>query len=136
MIEIVDSPIDTNQVLAQTQSPLSGAIVLFLGTTRQFTGERETAELQYECYQAMALKVLEQLRDQAIAKWNLHRCALIHRIGTVPVGEASVAVAVSSAHRSAAFEAAEWLMDRLKEEVPIWKQERFTNGTTEWIHPG
>jgi molybdopterin synthase catalytic subunit len=135
MIEIVNFRIESSQVLDQVTSVLGGAMVLFLGTTRQFTADRETARLEYECYHELAIKQLQRLRNQAIADWNLEGCAIVHRIGVVPIGEASVAIAVSSAHRRPAFEAAEWLIDRMKQEVPIWKQEYFADGTTEWIHP-
>jgi molybdopterin synthase catalytic subunit len=135
MIEIVNGQIESSQILEQVTSALGGAVVLFLGTTRQFTADRETARLEYECYHELAIKQLQRLRNQAIADWNLKGCAIVHRIGLVPIGEASVAIAVSSAHRRAAFEAAEWLIDRMKQEVPIWKQECFADGTTEWIHP-
>jgi len=135
MIEIVDKPIDASAVLERASSALSGAVVLFLGTTRKLTGLRETTELEYECYHEMAINQMAQLRDQAIASWALNGCAIVHRIGMVPIGEASVAIAVSSPHRQAAFEAAEWLIDRLKLEVPVWKKECYADGTTEWIHP-
>lgn len=135
MIEIVDTPIETSQVVASAQCDHSGATVLFLGTTRQFTGELETAELEYDCYRPMAVKKMEHLRQTATVKWNLNGCAIVHRVGVVPVGEASVAIAVSSPHRADAFAAAQWLIDTLKQEVPIWKKECYANGTTEWIHP-
>jgi molybdopterin synthase catalytic subunit len=135
MIEIVNRQLESSQILEQVTSAFGGAVVLFLGTTRQFTADRETARLEYECYHELAIKQLQRLRNQAIADWNLKGCAIVHRIGLVPIGEASVAIAVSSAHRRAAFEAAEWLIDRMKQEVPIWKQECFADGTTEWIHP-
>lgn len=135
MIEIVEQPIESSQILDRVQSTLSGAVVLFLGTTRHLTGQRETARLEYECYYELAIKQMHRLRSQAMADWPLNGCSIVHRIGQVPVGEASVAIAVSSAHRKAAFAAAEWLIDRLKVEVPIWKKEFFADGTSEWIHP-
>lgn len=135
MIEIVEQRIESSRILERAQSALSGAVVLFLGTTRQFTGEHETSRLEYECYHELAIKQMQRLRDQAIAEWSLNGCAIVHRVGIVPIGEASVAIAVSSPHRKAAFAAAEWLIDRLKVEVPIWKKECFADGTTEWVHP-
>jgi len=83
----------------------------------------------------MAIKKMEQLRADACAKWPLEACAIVHRVGSVPVGEASVAIAVSTPHRDACFEAGRWLIDTLKEEVPIWKRESYRDGTQEWIHP-
>ena len=134
MISIVSQPIDTAAVLAAVSSPLAGASVLFVGTTRQFTGDLETERLSYECYEAMAIVKLEELRAQACKKWDIVECAIQHRIGEVAIGEASVAVAVSTRHRKAAFESAEWLMERLKDEVPIWKQEHWADGGQAWIH--
>jgi molybdopterin synthase catalytic subunit len=136
MIELVTEPIDTQAVLAQVASPEAGAVVLFLGTTRQFTAGRETASLDYECYHDMALAKLAELEAEARSKWPLIHCAVVHRTGHVAIGEASVAVAVSSAHRGIAFEAGQWLIDRLKEVVPIWKKENWADGTSQWVHPG
>jgi molybdopterin synthase catalytic subunit len=136
MIELVTEPIDTQAVLAQVASPEAGAVVLFLGTTRQFTAGRETASLDYECYHDMALAKLAELEAEARSKWPLSHCAVVHRTGHVAIGEASVAVAVSSAHRGIAFEAGQWLIDRLKEVVPIWKKENWADGTSQWVHPG
>ncbi len=69
-------------------------------------------------------------------RWQLVECAIVHRVGHLETGEASVAVAVSTAHRQAAFEAGQWLIDTLKQVVPIWKQENWSDGTTQWVHPG
>ena len=136
MIEIVTAPIDTAAVLAHVASPEAGAVVLFLGTTRQFTGGRETASLDYECYADMAQAKLGELEAEARRRWAVVECALVHRIGHLAIGEASVAVAVSTAHRQAAFEAGQWLIDTLKQVVPIWKQENWSDGTAQWVHPG
>jgi molybdopterin synthase catalytic subunit len=136
MIYLTTQTIDSQAVLASVQSAQAGAVVLFLGTTREYTGTRRTLSLDYECYAAMAEKKLAELEKIAREKWSLIGCTLVHRLGTVNLGEASVAVAVSSAHRAAAFEAGEWLIDTLKVEVPIWKREHWADGTTDWIHPG
>ncbi len=136
MISIVTEQIDTQELLQSISSPKSGASVLFVGTTRQFTGQRETTFLSYECYQEMAIAKLKELRDQAHHKWPIEKLGVVHRIGEVAIEEASVAVAVSTPHRKDAFEAAEWLMERLKQEVPIWKKEHGVDGGQEWIHEG
>lgn len=136
MIEIVSHPIDTAAVLAAAASPRAGAVVLFLGTTRQFTHERETASLDYECFPEMAESKLRELETEARARWSLLGCVIVHRVGHVALGEASVAVAVSTAHRQAAFEAGQWLIDTLKQVVPIWKKENWADGRTQWVHPG
>ena len=136
MIELVKSPIDTDAVLRHVASPAAGAVVLFLGTTRQFTRGRETASLDYECFEEMAVAKLAELEAEARRRWSLIECALVHRVGHLEIGEASVAVAVSSAHRQAAFEAGQWLIDTLKQVVPIWKKENWSDGTSQWVHPG
>lgn len=136
MIDIVDCPIDSAALVSKVTAAEAGAVVLFLGTTRSVTHGRETKSLDYECYPEMARSKIAELESIARQRWPLVGCAIVHRIGTVLPGEASVAVAVSTAHRDAAFEAGKWLIDTLKEEVPIWKRENWADGTTEWVHPG
>lgn len=136
MIKIVSESIDEQGTFDSVKSNRSGAAVLFVGTTRQFTDLRETEKLNYDCYQDMAMKVLSELRQQAMQQWSLEACSLVHRVGVVEVGQASIAVAVSSPHRSDSFQAITWLMDQIKQQVPIWKQENWADGTREWIHPG
>lgn len=135
MIEITNQTIDTLAILNAVNSELAGASVLFVGTTRKFTGEKETQKLDYDCYQEMAIKKMEQLRDEAMQKWPIQECAIVHRVGTVELGEASIAVAVSTPHRVASFESAQWLVDTLKKQVPIWKREIWADGSEEWVHP-
>lgn len=136
MINLTHNTIDAANLLEQVNSPLAGAVVLFLGTTREITGDRRTRHLDYECYPEMAEKKLVELEAEARRRWALVECAIVHRLGRLEIGEASVAVAVSSPHRQAAFEAGQWLIDTLKEVVPIWKQETWADGSTEWVHPG
>jgi molybdopterin synthase catalytic subunit len=135
MIEMTRQPIDVAALLERAQHPAAGAVVLFLGITREFTSGRQTIELAYQAYEEMALKQLGALEAEARRRWPLVECAIVHRLGLVPLAEASVAVAASSPHRDAAFEAARWLIDELKASVPIWKQERWADGTREWVHP-
>jgi molybdopterin synthase catalytic subunit len=136
MVALTNEPIDILAVLDGVQSPLAGAVVLFLGTTREVTGERRTESLDYECYPEMAARTLDELEVEARRRWRLIECVLVHRLGHLEIGDPSVAVAVSSAHRQAAFDAGQWLIDRLKQTVPIWKKENWADGTTEWVHPG
>ena len=118
--------------LSDLSLQIAGAVVLFLGTTRQFTAGRETASLDYECYADMARRKLEELETQARERWPLVGCAIVHRVGHVPLGDASVAIAVSSPHRREAFEAGQWLIDTLKQIVPIWKREHTDEGA-DWV---
>lgn len=136
MIQITSDPIDNSAVLGHVASNRAGAVVLFLGTTREFTGDRRTESLDYECYGDMAEKKLAELEAQTLERWPIIRCAIVHRVGRLDLGEASVAIAVSSPHRGDAFEAGKWLIDTLKEVVPIWKKENWSDGTSEWVHPG
>jgi molybdopterin synthase catalytic subunit len=134
-IQLTHQPIDPADVLRQVSAADAGATVLFVGTTRRWTGPRRTEFLVYESYRAMAEEQLAQLAAAAQRQWNLLGVLVVHRLGRVDVGEASVAIAVSAAHRAEAFEAGKWLIDRIKETVPIWKQEHWENGTSQWVHP-
>ncbi len=136
MIQLNHEPIDSNQVLASVQSPHAGAVVLFLGTTREFTAGRQTESLDYESYGEMAASKLQELEEQARQQWALTEVTIVHRLGHLEIGEASVAIAVSAPHRKDAFTAGQWLIDTLKEIVPIWKKENWADGTSEWVHPG
>lgn len=136
MIELTDQPIDTAAILARVHSPLAGAVVLFLGTARELTGDRKTASLDYECYPEMAARKLEELEAESRRRWPVIECRIVHRLGHLAIGDVSVAVAVSSPHRQHAFDAAKWLIDTLKQVVPIWKKENWADGASEWVHPG
>ncbi len=136
MIQITHQAIDTTAALEAVRSPRAGAVVLFLGTVREQTNGRATASLDYECYEEMARDQLAKLEEQARNRWPIVEVALIHRVGHLELGEVSVAVAVSSPHRGDAFAAAQWLIDTLKEVVPIWKQENWADGSSQWVHPG
>jgi len=136
MIQLTRDPIDSNAILQQAGSNLAGAVVLFLGVTREITGDAVTQRLEYECYEEMALAELQKLETAARQRWPLTGCVIVHRLGQVEIKQASVAIAVSSAHRGAAFEAGQWLIDTLKETAPIWKKEQWAGGGEDWVHPG
>ena len=136
MIAIVDTEIDENAALRQVSAGDCGAVVLFLGTTREFTEGRQTVSLDYECFAEMAASKLQELEAEARRRWPLVGCAIVHRVGHLEIGDASVAVAVSAPHRQPAFEAGRWLIDTLKQVVPIWKKENWSDGTSQWVHPG
>lgn len=136
MTEITLSPIDHNAVTERVRSNLAGAVCVFLGTVREMTGGRRTASLDYEEYPGMALKKMAELEAEARRKWPVIEAAIVHRIGHLELGEISVAVAVSCPHREESFEACKWLIDTLKQVVPIWKKELWADGAEEWVHPG
>jgi molybdopterin synthase catalytic subunit len=136
MIQLTDHPIDTADLVNRARQPSAGAVVLFLGTTRELTADRQTVALDYEAYREMAERKLADLEGEARRRWPLIECIMVHRLGRVPPAEASVAIAVSTPHRREAFAAGEWLIDMLKRDVPIWKREQWADGTTEWVHPG
>lgn len=136
MIQLTNDAIDPAIVLAQVASPAAGAIVLFLGTTRNESGGRSTISLDYESYNQMASKKLAELEAEACRRWPLAACAVVHRLGHLEIGDVSLAVAVSSPHREAAFAAGEWLIDTIKQVVPIWKRENWADGSSTWVHPG
>jgi molybdopterin synthase catalytic subunit len=136
MIQLTHEPIDTAAVVKQTSHREAGAVVLFLGTTRELTNGRQTVALDYEAYGEMAKRKLAELEAEARRRWPVIECIVVHRLGRVPPTEASVAIAVSTPHRSDAFAAGQWLIDSLKRDVPIWKREQWSDGSTEWVHPG
>jgi molybdopterin synthase catalytic subunit len=136
MIQLTDQTIDTAAMLDAVRHPEAGAVVLFLGTTRELTGGRQTVALDYEAYREMAERQLADLESEARRRWPVVECRIVHRLGRVPPAEASVAIAVSTPHRSDAFAAGQWLIDSLKRDVAIWKREQWADGTTEWVHPG
>jgi molybdopterin synthase catalytic subunit len=136
MIEITESPIDHAAVTERVRSNLAGAVCTFLGTVRELTGDRRTASLDYEAYPEMTQQKMAELEAEARRRWPVIDVALIHRVGHLDPGEISVVVAVSCPHRDHAFEACRWLIDTLKQVVPIWKKEVWADGTEEWVHPG
>jgi len=135
-IELTHHPIDYPTLTERVRSPQAGAVLLFLGTVREFTSGRQTLRLGYEAYPQMALSKMRELAEQAAQRWPLTEVAIVHRLGLLELGEISVAIAVSAPHRDQGFEAGRWLIDTLKEVVPVWKQENWSDGTQEWVHPG
>jgi molybdopterin synthase catalytic subunit len=132
VIRITRAAIPLDRLVRAVRDPGAGAVVTFLGTTRNANEGRRVVRLEYEAYARMATREMAALASTARKRWRLKKVAMMHRIGVVPVGEASVGIAVSSGHRPEAFAACHWLIDRLKEIVPIWKREHFRGGTI-WI---
>jgi molybdopterin synthase catalytic subunit len=135
MFRLTRDAIDYTALTESARSPRCGAVVLFLGTVRDLTGEQVTTALEYEAYAHMAEKKLAQVEDETRAKWPVADLAVVHRLGRLDVGEVSVAVAVSCPHRAEAFDAGEYAIDRLKQIVPIWKKDLGSDGPGEWVHP-
>jgi len=136
IVELTQEVIDHARLVDRVTSPQCGAVCLFLGTVREFTRDRQTVDLVYEAYPAMAEKELEKILSEAAARWPIPRLGVVHRLGRVPLAEASIALAVATPHRQASFDACAWMMDEIKKRVPIWKQEHWADGSTEWVHPG
>jgi molybdopterin synthase catalytic subunit len=136
MILLTYEPIDFAALTESVRSNQAGAVVLFLGTVREMTGGQRTVALDYDGYRPMAEAKLAELEAEARSRWPVTHAALVHRLGHLELGDVSVAVAVSAPHRHQAFEAGRFLIDTLKEVVPIWKKENWADGTTEWVHPG
>jgi molybdopterin synthase catalytic subunit len=135
MTRLTREPIDHAALTEQVRALHYGAVVTFIGTVRDLTGEKVTVALDYEAYGSMAEKKLAEIEADVRDRWPIGDIALVHRLGRMDVGEISVAVAVSCPHRDDAFSACRHAIDRLKELVPIWKQEHWADGKTEWVHP-
>lgn len=131
-LEITPDPIDPS-ILAQLATALDGAVVTFLGVVRGATDGRAVAGLDYEAYEEMAVKEMKRIAEEAIDKWSISKITIIHRTGSLEVGDVSVAIGVSAPHRGEAFDACEFLIDTLKVSVPIWKKELFEDGSSSWV---
>ena len=132
MIQIIDKNIDVVELLASVSVPEAGGIDMFLGTTRNHSKGKKVVRLEYEAYSPMALRMMSEIESEIRKRWNIQKISIVHRIGVVPVMEASVAIAVSAAHRKEAFEACRYAIDELKKRVPIWKKEIFEDGEV-WV---
>jgi molybdopterin synthase catalytic subunit len=136
-IQLHSEAIALAPVIEFVNDPSAGGIAVFLGTTRAESGEasQPLVALDYEAYEEMALKQLQDLARRARDRWPILRLAVLHRTGRVAVGEPSVVIAVSTPHRAEAFEACRWIIDTLKAEVAIWKKEVWADGSGNWVHP-
>ena len=132
MFRVTNQPIDLSEVVGYVIDPEAGAIATFIGTTRNNNEGRKVIALDYEAYPEMAEKELARIGADANKQWSLCRMAIVHRLGPVQIGEASVMIAVSSAHRDAAFAASRFAIEEIKKTVPIWKKEVYEGGEV-WI---
>lgn len=133
MIELTRQPLNPEAVTARVRREANGAVVTFLGTTRDFAEGKPVARLEYEAYEPMALKKLEEIRRELRAEFGVADVAIAHRLGPVDIGQISLVVAIAAPHRKEAFLACHAAVDRLKEIVPIWKKETFADGGDHWV---
>lgn len=134
--ELTRLTIDYQAMVEQARGPSSGAVVLFLGTVRDVSEGRSVSGLEYDAYPAMARAKLDELAREAAVRWPLNAVHVTHRYGRLELADVAVAVVTASAHRAAAFESAQWIMDTIKSVAPIWKKELWAEGTSDWVHPG
>ena len=132
LVVITRDPIDAQKVARQLLRGEDGAICVFEGVVRNNSKGKRTLHLVYEAYESMAFKKLEEIGQFVCQAWDIDRIALIHRLGHMNIGETSVAVIVTSAHRRAAFDSCHYAIDKLKKVVPIWKKEFFEDGEI-WV---
>jgi MoaE-MoaD fusion protein len=132
ILQLVREPIDARALIESLKAPEDGALVAFDGFVRNnFKGER-TLYLEYEAYEPMAYAKMQEIRAHMRATFAIHRLAIVHRLGRLEIGETSVLIAVTSAHRAAAFDACRYAIEALKRSVPIWKKEYFAGGAV-WV---
>ena len=135
-IEIYSTPLNVTDCVDWIMSPQAGGIDIFIGTVRDATKGKKVMRLEFEAYKNMALKEMEKIAQQAYSKWPVQKILVHHRTGVLQVGEIPVIIAVAAAHRDAAFDACRYIIDTLKQTVPIWKKEIFEDGEV-WVaaHP-
>jgi molybdopterin synthase catalytic subunit len=132
LIEIIRSPILIESMVSQLRQPEDGAVVVFDGIVRNHSQGRKTLYLEYEGYEPMALRKMKEIAESTRSRWPVNRIGIVHRLGQLEIGEASVVIVVTSAHRKAAFLACQHVIDTLKKTVPIWKKEYFADGEV-WV---
>jgi len=132
LVELTSNPIDILRLIAFTTQPDCGGISYFLGTTRNSFEGKEVTRLEYEAYEDMALRQMRELAVRVVEKWHLGRCAVVHRLGEVKVGEVSIAIGCAAVHRDAAIQATSELINEVKASVVIWKREVYADGSPEW----
>ena len=132
MFKIVDGPIEAIALEDVVRTDADGAVIVFRGVARRYSRGRDVVHLEYEAYPEMAEKVMAEIGDEMKTRWPITEVAIVHRTGVLKIGQASVAIAVSAPHRGEAFAACQYAIDRLKQIVPIWKKEVWSDGS-QWI---
>jgi molybdopterin synthase catalytic subunit len=135
MVVLTGDPLDIDALERAVDDPATGAVVTFVGRVRNHHRDRAVGHLEYEAYEPMAIERIEAILDEAQGRWPVGPLAVAHRLGRLDIGDAAVAVVVAAAHRGEAFEACRYIMDRIKDDVPIWKRETWADGATEWVGP-
>ncbi len=135
MFRLVREQIDIQNITATIQKPEDGAIVVFEGVVRNHSHGKAVRFLEYDAYESMALKKLEEIGSLARKEFEIRDIAILHRLGHMVIGECSAVIVVTSAHRGPAFEACRFAIDKIKEIVPIWKKEFFEDGAV-WVEGG
>lgn len=130
MERITDQVLDSGVLKRETENPACGALVVFEGTVRNHHRDRRVERMEYTAYKPLAERVLQELEEETKRRFEVAECRIVHRIGELAIGEASVIIVVRSAHRADAFDAAEWAIDTLKQRVPIWKNDFYADGTS------
>lgn len=134
-VAIVTAPIDVGSLMARAQAPGVGAVSLFLGTVRDLNDGRKVSGMEYEAYAPMAVSELRAIAEEVCARSDGLRLVVEHRVGTLEIGDASVAIVAAHAHRAQAIDGARDVIEALKQRVPIWKREHYLSGEREWIDP-
>lgn len=129
---ITEAPINAQELVDAVRTPADGAVCVFYGVVREDSRGRKARYLEYDAYPQMAEKKMRQILEEVRTRWLEQRVAIVHRIGRLEIGEASVVIAVGSPHRGESFDACRYVIDRVKQEVPIWKKEVFTDGEA-WV---
>jgi molybdopterin synthase catalytic subunit len=132
VFKVVEGPIDDVKLEETVRTEADGAVIVFRGVARRFSRGRDVVHLEYEAYPEMAEKVMAQIGDEIKQRWTVSEVAIVHRTGVLEIGQASVVIAIAAPHRGEAFEAAQYAIDRLKQIVPIWKKEVWSDGS-QWI---
>jgi len=132
MTHLTHSPISVESLLGEVQSPERGGTCVFLGTVRS---DDDVTGIEYSAYDDMALGEITRILDEAQLRWPDARVTLRHRLGLIPVGEASIAIAAAAPHRDAAFAACRYVIEEVKKRLPIWKKEMHADGTATWVDP-
>jgi molybdopterin synthase catalytic subunit len=132
-VDVTEAPIVEADVRARVGAPEDGAVLLFFGTVRDHNDGRPVERLHYDAYRDMAVRELRAIAEAAAERAGSDRIVVIHRTGTLEIGEASLAVALSTPHRAEAFDAARWIIEEIKARVPVWKQEHYADAKAEWL---